>query len=377
MGHMIDSASPDYRSRVLGLLLGGAAGDALGYTVEFSSREQILARHPQGLAQPEQVDGVHRDGTGQTLPISDDTQMTLYVLDGLLEWIEWANDGQMADPAASVWLACLRWWRTQNGRVPDGAPQPPGRWIDAHRELHVQRAPGNACLCGLDRPDMGLPRDPSNTQSKGCGTVMRSAPYGMVPRLEDHLVVSLARQGAVLTHGHPAAWTSSAAFALMVSALMGGRSLAEAVQSGEDWLRQHTHKEPDGGTLAALERAVTLAAGEGGPHSGQDQHRWQTLLPAELGEGWVAEEALAIAVYAVLSTADSATDPQDHLERTLRVAITHSGDSDSTGSLAGQLLGAHYGMAIFGTGPSAQEPTWIREHEVIAEAARRWTETTD
>ena len=377
MGAMIDSASPDYPSRLLGLLFGGAAGDALGYTVEFTSREQILARYPQGLSRAEQIEDVRADGSGQTLPISDDTQMTLYVLDGLLEWIEWANDGQMADPAASVWLACLRWWRTQHGWYPNGAPQPPQRWLDAHRELHVQRAPGNACLSGLDRPEMGLPRDPSNPESKGCGTVMRSAPYGMVPRLEDHLVVSLARQGAVLTHGHPAAWSSAAAYALMISALMGGQPLQEAVHSSMDWLRQHTQKEPDGGTLAALERAVTLASGPAGGDGDSGDHSGEVELPAELGEGWVAEEALAIAAYSVLRTAGASTDPQDHLERALRIAISHSGDSDSTGSLAGQMLGAHYGTAIFGTGESAQTPTWIREHGVITEAARRWTAATD
>ena len=95
METMTDSASPTYSSRVHALLLAGAAGDALGYTVESSSREQIVDRHPQGLCRPEQVEGVRADGSGRTLPVSDDTQMTLYVLDGLLEWIEWANDGQM------------------------------------------------------------------------------------------------------------------------------------------------------------------------------------------------------------------------------------------------------------------------------------------
>lgn len=371
MGTMTNGTDPDYHSRVLGVLFGGAAGDALGYTMEFSDQQQILDRHPEGLFRPDQVRGVRLDGSGQRLPISDDTQMTLYVLDGLLEWIEWANDGQMADPAASVWLACLRWWKTQNGRFPDGAPQPPDRWIDAHTELHVQRAPGNACLSGLDRPDMGLLGDPSNPESKGCGTVMRSAPYGMVPRLEDHLVVSLARQGAVLTHGHPAAWTSSAAFALMISALMGGRSLQEAVRAGLDWLGQLPDKDPDGGTLAALQGAVSLAAG--GPQ-GPGTATPKTLLPSELGEGWVAEEALAIAVYSVLATQAGSATAHEHAERALRLAVTHGGDSDSTASLAGQLLGAHYGMAIFGE--DAELPVWITEHAVVAEAAHRWTAAT-
>ena len=373
METMTDTASPTYSSRVHALLLAGAAGDALGYTVESSSREQIVERHPQGLCRPEQVEGVRADGSGRTLPVSDDTQMTLYVLDGLLEWIEWANDGQMADPAAAVWLACLRWWRTQHGRFPDGAPQPPDRWIDRHPELHVQRAPGSACLSGLDRPDMGLRSDPSNPDSKGCGTVTRSAPYGMVPRLEDHLVVSLARQGAVLTHGHPAAWTSAAAFALIIGALMAGRPLAEAVKAGRGWLAGLSPQDPDGGTLALLDRAVTLGEAAAGGGGGADR-AGPDRLPEELGEGWVAEEALAIAVFAVLSTEPAAQTPQDHLEQALRLAITQGGDSDSTASLTGQLLGAHHGMAVFG--PQQSVPAWVREHEVIREAAQRWADAT-
>ncbi|MGM7670037.1 ADP-ribosylglycohydrolase family protein [Microbacterium sp. A93] len=360
------SGGPGYASRVLGLLAGGAAGDALGYTVEFSSLDQIRADYGDaGVAHPLQVPAI-RDGG--TIPVSDDTQLTLFVLDGLLDWIEWANEGTMADPAASVWLSCLRWYRTQTGQIPEGAPPPPTRWLDAHPELQVRRAPGNACLSGLSAKDMGLPRQPQNPDSKGCGTVMRSAPYGMVPGLEDHLVVSLARQGAVLTHGHPAAWTAAAAFALMVSRLMAGRGFAEAVTEALDWL---VTVPDDGGTAAAVRAAIELAGPADG--SAEGPAPLPGTLPAELGEGWVAEEALAVAVYAVLVTGGEATQPTTHFRAALHLAVNHGGDSDSTASLTGQLLGARYGMEVF---PDGAVPAWIGEREVIAEAAQRWTAAT-
>ncbi|MEV4902210.1 ADP-ribosylglycohydrolase family protein [Citricoccus sp. NPDC055426] len=370
--------SPAYASRVLGLLAAGAAGDALGYTVEFSSLDEIRAEYGDaGVAHPLQVPAIRAGGT---IPVSDDTQLTLFVLDGLLDWIEWANEGSMADPAASVWLSCLRWYRTQTGHLPEGAPQPPTRWLDAHPELGVRRAPGNACLSGLSSPDMGLPHQPQNPDSKGCGTVMRSAPYGMVPGLEDHLVVSLARQGAVLTHGHPAAWTAAAAFALMVSRLMAGQGFAAAVAGALEWLET---VPDDGGTAAAVRAALALAgsgdpapdgtaAGEAtGPASSPGVVSGG--LPAELGEGWVAEEALAVAVYAVLATDGPSAQPTNHLRAALALAINHGGDSYSTASLAGQLLGARYGMAVF---PDGAVPAWIGEREVIVEAAERWTAAT-
>ncbi|VXB18259.1 ADP-ribosylglycohydrolase [Citricoccus sp. K5] len=370
-------SSPSYPSRVLGLLSGGAAGDALGYTVEFSSLAQIRAEHGDGgLTHPLQVPAIRAGGT---VPISDDTQMTLFVLDGLLDWIEWANEGSMADPAACVWLSCLRWYRTQTGTLPEGAPEPPTRWLEEHPEMHVRRAPGKACLSGLSSRDMGLPHQPQNPESKGCGTVMRSAPYGMVPGLEDTMVVSLARRGAVLTHGHPAAWTSAAAFGLMISRLMAGHALDASVTAALEWLDT---VPDDGGTAAAVRAAVALAGTRGSDGSDKaGASSGSSSVPTELGEGWVAEEALAIAVYAALVTdgGDTAVDADIqalaplHLRAALHLAVNHGGDSDSTASLAGQLLGARYGMGIF---PDAAVPAWIGEREIVAEAAERWIAAT-
>ena len=56
----------------------------------------------------------------------------------------------------------------------------------------------------------------------------------------------------------------------------------------------------------------------------------------KLGEGWVGEEALAIAVYSVARHIDSFSD-------TIIAAVNHDGDSDSTGSIAGNIMGAIVG----------------------------------
>lgn len=56
-----------------------------------------------------------------------------------------------------------------------------------------------------------------------------------------------------------------------------------------------------------------------------------------LGQGWVAEETLAIAVFCALRY-------ENDFERALIAAVSHGGDSDSTGSVAGQILGAHLGL---------------------------------
>ncbi len=57
---------------------------------------------------------------------------------------------------------------------------------------------------------------------------------------------------------------------------------------------------------------------------------------SRLGEGWVAEETLAIALYCSLKYSND-------LKKALRVAVLHDGDSDSTGSVTGQILGTLLG----------------------------------
>jgi ADP-ribosylglycohydrolase len=57
---------------------------------------------------------------------------------------------------------------------------------------------------------------------------------------------------------------------------------------------------------------------------------------SRLGEGWVGEETLAIAIYAVARHIDS-------FEDVLIAAANHDGDSDSTGAVAGNIIGAIVG----------------------------------
>ena len=334
-------AVPSSESRIHGCLLGGALGDSLGYAVEFDPIEEIRRRFgAHGLRDFAALDGGAH--------FSDDTQMTLYTVDGIVEALEWANSGVGADANACVWLAYLRWLDTQGVSVPESAPRPQPRWIDDQEVLRHRRAPGDACLSGLATGEMGTAARPVNPDSKGCGTVMRSAPFGLVPHIPADSVYKLSSDAASLTHGHPSARQSAGAFSLLIHFLVQGSSLAGAAQAALDRARADDEAAPE--FRERLEAAVRLAgeAGSGTVLSPED-------LVRELGEGWVAEEALAVGLYAVLATApeaqgsqtqgDDASDPAAHFKAAIAVAINHSGDSDSTGSIAGNILGAYYGTA--------------------------------
>lgn len=344
-----------FASRVHACLMGGALGDSFGYLVEFDDLAAIRRKFG--------VDGLF-DLSQATGPVhfSDDTQLTLYTVDGLADALEWAQQGVPADPTACLWLAYLRWLRSQGEKpVLDSAPLPPLRWIDGQQILQHQRHPGQACLASLKTGEMGTLLRPINVEAKGCGSVMRSAPFGLISHLEPSTIAQLSMNAAALTHGHPVAIQASAAFSWLIYQLaVAELALPEAVTSMLDYLRS-LPAEPD--LLARLETAINLSSLE---MLDGDQ------LCDAIGEGWVAEEALAVAVYAVLSTANETTGatPTAHFLAAMRTAANHRGDSDSTASIAGNILGAFYGQTCLPEGwlQLAEAPELIHE---MAEALLR------
>ena len=322
---MASSPAVPHSSRVQGCLMGGALGDSFGYLVESDDVASIRSRYGSaGLLDLSQADGpVH---------FSDDTQLTLYTVDGLVEALSWANEGTAADPNACLWLAYLRWLATQHEPVAAHTPAPVPRWIDGQEVLHHRRHPGKACLASLATGEMGTLSRPINPEARGCGAVMRSAPFGLIPHIPAEAAYKLSTDAAALTHGHPSAIQSAAAFSWLIHELVAGQDLRAA---GEAALaRAAANPVPAAELLRALEAALQLASG---PVLEPE------ALTAELGPGWLAEQALALGLYAVLVTRDASSSPVDHFLRAIRLAANHDGDSDSTAAIAGNILGAFYG----------------------------------
>ena len=330
MSHVPVFPAPTLRSRIHGCLLGGALGDALGYAVEFDSISSIRQRFGvEGLT------GLAQLPEGAVF--SDDTQMTLYTVDGLTEALEWANSGVGADVNACLWLAYLRWLATQGEDAGPSAPAPQPRWIDGQSVMHQRRHPGKACISGLATGEMGTSSRPVNPDSKGCGTVMRSAPFGLVPHIASDAVYKLSADAASLTHGHPSARQSAGTFSLLIHRLVAGEGLQEAAAAVAASARELADVAAE--LPERLAAALDLAAG--GVVSPEE-------LNQALGEGWIAEEALAVGLYAALATLPgrgpaSQEQAKRHFREALALAANHSGDSDSTASVAGNILGALYG----------------------------------
>jgi ADP-ribosylglycohydrolase len=306
--------TPSPLSRFRGCLLAGAVGDALGAPVEFTPLDEIIGEFgPEGPAELE--DGAYPAGS-----FTDDTQMTLFVTEGLIRSLN-RRRKKGAAPGIRVMLhAHWRWLRTQ-GLWPTGDIDPAllQSWLSDVPGLNEGRAPGNTCLGSMQSGELGSLDNPLN-DSKGCGGVMRVAPVGLAWPDDPF---RFGCEVAALTHGHPTGYLAAGCLARIIHELVAGADLDTAVERAMSELARYPDHEE---TLHALERAEAFAAmGEGTPDEVE-----------ALGAGWVAEEALAISVFC----AEVAPD----LESALRLAVTHSGDSDSTGCITGHILGTLHGV---------------------------------
>ena len=349
---------------VRGSLIGGAAGDALGYAVEFSSYRSIISQYgAQGITEYKLSNGVAK--------ISDDTQMTLFTANGMLVGLtRWYMRGIGKPPQFYVQDAYKDWFYTQKGGYEHCKGNIKYSWLGSIPQLYAIRAPGNTCLSAISEMIKG--RTPRN-DSKGCGGVMRIAPWGLYCACHDvsypiELIDVAGGEIARLTHKHPLGWMPSILMTHIIYRIVkdGGFEALE---------KKAARKRFDAIVMEALDLLPKLVV-----HQNVSEVTWnqddtldeafhyaverqktlveQALLLADneqtdvdnirkLGEGWVGEEALAIAVYAVARHIDSFTD-------TLVAAVNHNGDSDSTGAIAGNIIGAMVGYEAI--------PSKFKEH---------------
>ncbi|MGV9699292.1 ADP-ribosylglycohydrolase family protein [Streptomyces sp. NPDC003470] len=301
-----------------GALTGLALGDALGFPTEFNDVPSILAK----------CGPWRRMELPRPAVVTDDTQMTLALGRGLRTAMDHGSltPGAMAGTVRREFIA----------------------W---NRSPENNRAPGNTCLTAcdlLERPDRPW-QDASRIHSKGCGANMRVAPVGLVPGLSDEQRAGAAQLQSALTHGHPTALAASDLTAHAVRLLAEGaeptglvgllRSYAYDNRTryherwlGDLWTRS---QDPTPGHFIARGWDECLATLE------RLQHAVRTVSPETdpclaVGEGWIAEEAMAAGLLCFLLFVD---EPLTALRR----GACTSGDSDSIACLAGAFAGAHLG----------------------------------
>jgi ADP-ribosylglycohydrolase len=198
--------------------------------------------------------------------------------------------------------------------------------------MNHSRAPGRTCISYLMHNNLGTTTDRKNN-SKGCGGVMRVAPIGLYfdgRRISSDEIDMIGAEAAALTHGHELGFIPAAALVHIVNAVSHSDSIRledaviDSIRAMERLFPTAEHL-PDFITL--MDKAVSL--------SKNDIDDLENIR--QLGEGWVAEETLAIAVYCALKY-------QSDFEQAIIASVNHGGDSDSTGAVTGNILGAHLGV---------------------------------
>lgn len=310
----------DRLDRIKGSLLGGAVGDALGYCVEFDSEQHIFSRFGRCGIRNYVL-------TGSKALFSDDTQMSLYTACGLLCVEARGKAASVRDYTDSIWYAYLDWLKTQRGKMTREVAY---SFLNSIPELFSPRAPGGTCLASLQGGVPGSIEKPIN-YSKGCGGVMRAAPVGLYfsgKEVDGKTVAAVGASSAALTHGHPLGYLSAAFLAHLVWLLAKGVELSEAVAATRSALSALYGGSEDYEYMDTLiNYAIRYAA----------EDRDDLECVHALGEGWVGEEALAVALYCALKY------PCD-FAHALIVSVNHNGDSDSTGAILGNILGAYRGI---------------------------------
>lgn len=326
---MFKAMNNTLQDRIRGSLIGGAIGDALGYPVEFIySFEGIRARYGErGITRLDTKQfWLGDDEQSGKAVISDDTQMTLFTANGLLN-----AKRQKIGIKYGICLAYIEWYLTQIGKK---SGKYKGCWISSIPELNKRRAPGNTCMTSLS--DIYRGKDPINN-SKGCGGVMRIAPIPLYAVVDGRMDImdagKLAGDAAEITHQHPlgfipAALMSHVIYRLALDESPTREGLIEYIREGMsnlgDLFPQHHIEDLEMMGMAKV--AIDLSTND----------RTDLQNVNALGGGWVGDEALAIALYCAIRHFDS-------FEDAMIASVNHGGDSDSTGAVTGNILGAAIG----------------------------------
>lgn len=318
------------RDCIRGCLMGGAAGAALGFAVERMNANEIKFIYGKnGITKF--VLNYH----GKAL-LNCDAQMMLYTANGMLMGItRGCIRGIGGIPEDYVEYAYQDWYSTQS--VDSDKPKYKHTWLRDLPEMAFSRSPGVTCLRAIE---FIINKEEPNNNSKGCAGIVRVAPLAllMAAAKGPYSPGRMAEAGAKIarvTHRNPLGYIPAGLFTVFVYRLVpltpevAKATICGIVNECLDVMMNMYGDEfaEEKSYLRDLTlRAVDLA---------------RSNVPdieaiSELGDGWVAEETWAIALFCSLRHIDSIKDA-------IVSAVNNNGHSDSIALLTGNIMGAIYG----------------------------------
>lgn len=162
---------------------------------------------------------------------------------------------------------------------------------------------------------------------------MRVAPIGLYLIHRNYsfeMIEKIGAETAALTHGHELGYLSAAMLAHIIAKLSKEKdcSCLDAVKEAENTMAEVFQKaEHIQELMEIIEKAIELS----------QTNKADLDAINQIGGGWVAEEALAIAIYCAIKY-------ENDFEKGVLAAVNHGGDSDSTGAIVGNILGTKLGL---------------------------------
>ncbi len=302
----------EYVKKHVDCLIGGALGDALGRPVERVRTPKLYHQYgPNGIQDMATV--------GLKARITDDTQMTIFTTDGLIKSILKNGKDKMPDMNI-IYDSYQDWYKTQTEDAPKNCKK--NGATNQIKDLYSPVGPGRTCLASLKGGIPGSIENPIN-DSDSCGGVMRVAPLGLAYS-DPKMAFDAGAQCAALTHCGPEAYLSAGFHSAVVSNLMQGESLEKAFDDAMLLLSTYDGFEK---TFEYIQRARELAKTDIDPK----------VAIESLGYGFKGHEAIAISTYCIFKN-------PTNLKDALIMSVNHSGDSDSTGAITGNILGTAIGL---------------------------------
>jgi len=327
-----------------GSMLAAGIGDALGRVTEFiDSTEAIFKKYPSGVRtyadfKPQDWDRVPLFLKHHTIaPYTDDTGMARLVMKALIKSkeYEWDLNQTMSAIAESF--------------VND--------FYDEYGWALRFRAVGRACCAGTKELEKRLATkkyanlsstwwDVEAKDAGGCGSVMRSHPFGLIFTNDPEKAALWAAEHSKLTHGHPIALAACAAMATGIAHANQGKTPEYIVEKMVSAARVY-----DKGTADKIVKAREYAqqAKKLRAQSNSLFEAYKNPAFRQLNDhvfttfpGWAAHDAIAATVYAFLLSSDNCMEA-------IYLGVHTPGDSDSIASMVGALVGARLGETALPT----------------------------
>ena len=306
-----------------GSLFALAVGDAMGYTIDRKSFEEICQDYgPNGLLGYDLVNG--------SAQVSSHTQIAAFVCNALLIGMT-RGHFYTNTPAYMryISLGMREWAETQRYKRD---PEKRLCWVSKVPALRHHSCLDARLLDTLRREKLGTPEDPCNRFSSP-SSLTAAIPVGLLFHPDRMAFSDLGKLGAeavALTNGDPMAFLSGAMLAYLIAGIIHDDDTplkAHFSHAADAVAAQFGRQYPQAAQLQALIRkAISLSESSG-------QTTFDVM--AQLGLD-TAAEVLAGAVYACLAS-------EGDFDTAMIIAVNHSGRSSAVGALTGAILGAAFG----------------------------------